>query len=175
MIRKLYLLRHGKAGWGNPADGDHGRTLDVSGLEDCGRLGAYVIENGINPDHIFCSSAVRAQETLETLMDAADKNWPVTNMREIYTAGPTELLDIIRSADDSINTLLIVGHNPTLHELTCAFTHDGPEVLRRTLKKQFPSGTIVGLKFDIERWQDITAASGTLISMDSPKDMPSYF
>jgi len=174
-MKKLYLLRHGKAGWGNPADGDHGRTLDVSGLEDCQRLGTYVIENGINPDQIFCSSAIRAQETLETLTDAADKNWPVTNMRDIYTAGASELLDIIHDADDNIKTLMIVGHNPTLHELSCAFAKAGPEKLLKTLKKQFPSGTIAGFKFDVEQWQEIKPASGTLISLDSPRDMPSYF
>ena len=126
--RRLLLLRHAKAEPGGASD--HDRDLDVRGRRDADALGHEMRRQGLSPQLVLCSSALRTRRTVE-LLGAFD---PTPSMREtaaLYLATPDALLSALRAAPQEIRTLLLVGHNPGLHGLALhlAGSH-APQALR---------------------------------------------
>ena len=62
---RLYLLRHARSGWALPGQRDFDRSLDEVGYIDAERLAQTAADQGIRPDRILCSTAVRCRETAE--------------------------------------------------------------------------------------------------------------
>ncbi len=112
--RRLLLLRHAKA----EPDGasDHDRDLDARGRRDADTLGHEMRRQGLSPQLVLSSSALRTRRTVE-LLGAFDPTPSTREMDALYLAAPDALLSALRAAPQEIRTLLLVGHNPGLHGL----------------------------------------------------------
>jgi hypothetical protein len=64
-MRRLYLLRHAKSSWEDVGLADHDRPLAPRGRRAAKAIGRHLRDSGIEPELVLCSSARRAQETLE--------------------------------------------------------------------------------------------------------------
>lgn len=174
-MKTLYLLRHGKAGWGGVGSTDHERSLDVDGVTASKRLGLHMVKHTILPDLILYSSAKRVVETLKAILSAVSPSLPSIEKEEIYNATKHSLLALINATDNSLESLMVIGHNPTMHELSHSLVGDGDQSLRDHLLQGFPSGTIVGITFDVDTWADVRDNGGTIIHLDSPDERPLGF
>lgn len=104
---RLLLIRHAKTEQGTP---DETRKLTDRGRSDAAAIGAWLESAGVVPDAVVVSPATRARQTWElTGVDA-----PVTVDDRIYDNRPEGLLAIAREADESVQMLAIVGHNPSI-------------------------------------------------------------
>ncbi|MEU7865537.1 histidine phosphatase family protein [Dactylosporangium sp. NPDC049140] len=113
-VRTLILLRHAKAADPDDYATDIERPLTARGHRDAAAAGAWLEDQGLKPDAVLCSTAVRTRETLEELgVDA-----PVVYEHRIYTGPALDTLDLLRQAGAAVETLLLVGHNPTLSDLS---------------------------------------------------------
>jgi phosphohistidine phosphatase SixA len=65
--RRLYLLRHAKSSWDEPALADHDRPLAARGRRAGELLAEHVRRARIAPQLVLCSSSARTRETLATL------------------------------------------------------------------------------------------------------------
>jgi len=113
--RQLLILRHGKSDWDNNTDDFH-RPLKKSGVEAAQKIGRFLLEHELIPDHIVSSPALRA---LGTAMEVVRMMGP-QNIHEddnIYEAGVDELLEVVGEIPESCDRALIIGHNPGLDEL----------------------------------------------------------
>ncbi|MCD0450605.1 histidine phosphatase family protein [Actinocorallia sp. API 0066] len=113
MNKRLLVLRHAKAeaGFGLA---DHERPLAERGLRDTAEMGAHLRAEGLRPDLVLCSTALRTRQTLEGLgLDDV----PVSFERGIYTGDGYDLLTLVQITPAEVGTLLLVGHNPAVHEL----------------------------------------------------------
>lgn len=168
-MRRLILLRHAKTERDAPSGKDHDRRLDERGHRDGAEIGRWLAAEDYRPDLVLVSAATRAQETW-TLIRAAMPSVQARHLPELYGASTSELLKAIHSATASDpKCLMIVAHNPGLHELALALIAGGDKDGRRALDANLPTSGVVVIDFKIDDWDDIGFRGGELERFASPK------
>ncbi len=156
-MKRLFLLRHAKAGFGQD---DKSRPLAKQGKKDAFRLGQYLAEKNLLPDHILCSAALRAKETFETLSEGAELSFSVTFLNELYLASEDYMTQLLHKLDPSVQAPMIIAHNPglaiMLHNLAYTPPHDAPII-------KFPPCMVSILDFDIKNWSELRHHSGYIL------------
>ena len=169
-MRRLLLMRHAKTETDAPSGKDFDRRLDDRGLQDAAAMGAWLDRHPPQPDLVCVSTAARARQTWDLIAAELDVQPVVAHLDELYSAGPAELLAVIRAAAvEDPATLMIVGHNPGLHELALGLIGGGDANDRRAIASNLPTGGIVIIDFAIEDWNDVAFRGGQLAQFVSPK------
>ncbi|HUD89874.1 MAG TPA: histidine phosphatase family protein, partial [Xanthobacteraceae bacterium] len=123
------------------------------------------------------SPAVRAHQTWEiaweAMKDLAPKDLAAPRVEllpELYGADPSQLLETIRgaSATDPAR-LMVVGHNPGMHEFALALAGSGDAAVRRALADNLPTSGLAIFDFAIDDWADVAFRRGQLVLFVSPK------
>ena len=114
---RLMVLRHASSEKAQPGMRDFDRALNERGRKDAAKIGAYMAHHALLPDRVIVSPARRARETWEHVSEAFPVAPPVDYDNRLYEGGPDAILAVIRENDPSIGSLLIIGHNPGLHEI----------------------------------------------------------
>ncbi|MQY05489.1 SixA phosphatase family protein [Actinomadura macrotermitis] len=153
----LIVLRHAKAAAGiGLADFD--RPLTERGRTDAAATGDRLRDRGLLPDAVLCSPALRTRQTLEGL--ALGDGVPVEFEQGIYDNDPAVLADLVRLTGDEARTLLLVGHNPAVHQLVHDLAGDAAP-------REFPTCAAAVIELG-GPWRDLVP--GTLTSAWTPKD-----
>lgn len=172
-MRRLMLLRHAKTETDAPSGQDHDRRLDDRGRSDAGEIGHFIARHPPFPELVLVSSAVRAQQTWNLVWEAMQDRVPapeVETLDELYGAEPAELLRIVRMASGSDpKRLMLVGHNPGMHELALMLAGDGDKASRKALEDNLPTSGLAVLDFDTDDWTDVAFRRGNLVRFVSPK------
>jgi phosphohistidine phosphatase len=114
-VRRLVLLRHATAEPGGGSIDDVLRPLALNGRRQAVRVGGALRETGLVPERVLCSSALRTRQTWELLAaHLGDVDPDVVVSDDLYAADVTDVLDLVRSTDSRVRTLLVVGHEPTM-------------------------------------------------------------
>jgi phosphohistidine phosphatase len=171
-MRRLMLLRHAKTETDAPSGKDHDRRLDDRGRSDAADIGAWMVRHGHVPDLVLVSTATRAVQTWNTVhgaMKAAPQPL-VANLPELYGAGPSQLLQVIHAVDgEDPQHLLVIGHNPGLHELALALIGSGDAAGRKALAENLPTSGLAMIDFPVQDWKDVSFRGGKLELFVSPK------
>lgn len=144
------LMRHAKSAWDDPELSDHDRPLNGRGRDAAERMGRYMVEQGLEPQLVLCSSAVRTSETLEILSRSFTHEPQVHHHRGLYLASPATILQAIRRWAEKEARILLLGHNPGMHELVEHFTEP---------LDKFPTAALAEISFDLADWQSLIEAS----------------
>ncbi len=163
VTRTLVLVRHAEAeSW---AASDLERALTPAGVEMAGVLGGWLRDQGVAPDAALVSGATRTRQTWAGLAEAAGWQLQPTYDDGLYAAGPDTALDLIRFAAPDAATLLVLGHNPTIHFLAQVLS-DGtgaPELTSR-LASDFPPASVAVFSLDGE-WARVSEGYGALTAV----------
>ena len=170
-MKTLILLRHAKSSWDNPAARDFDRPLNPKGRKAARAIGRELRERGLRFDSAIASPAVRVVETVAGVAEGYGAAISPAYHPGIYLASPATLLELIRSADDSAERLLIVGHNPGLERLALILTRDDGDGLRGALAKKYPTATVAEIAFPIEHWRDVSEGTGRIERFIRPRDL----
>jgi len=170
-MKRLCLLRHAKSDWGDPAKDDFDRPLNARGEKAADFMADYIAHSAYRPDAILCSTAARASATCAPLCAALGKGVPVTYLDELYHAMPDVMMDAIRKAPNTAETLLVVGHNPGLVLLAMALAQDPEEETALRIAHGVPTGGFIVFDFDIERWSDVDEGEGVPRFFGRPRDL----
>ncbi|KAA1416010.1 histidine phosphatase family protein [Nocardioides humilatus] len=108
----MVVVRHAKAEAYGSTDFD--RELAPRGLGDAAAAGAWLAEQGVGADAALVSAAARTRQTWEVLSGAAGWDVAADYDRSLYGADEDGVLDLVRTTDETIGTLVVVGHNPTM-------------------------------------------------------------
>ena len=157
---RLLLLRHAKAlGAAGPAGeaGDHARDLSERGLRDAMALGGTMRQRELKPDLVLVSSALRTRRTLEMLEPFEGPAPAVVPADRFYLAEADELLAALHEVPDTIGILLLIGHNPGLHELA-SYLSGGEAGAPAELRAGMPTCTLVSLSVG-GAWRDLQPRS----------------
>ena len=141
--RRVVLMRHAKATHPGGVE-DQERPLAGRGERDAAALGRWLRTAVGPPDLAITSPAARARRTWEVA--ATELADPVEVLVEpaAYHADPEGLLELLRSAPEGARTLVLVGHNPGMHDLALLLSTDGSEDSDDVLSAGFPtSGAVV--------------------------------
>jgi phosphohistidine phosphatase len=172
-MRRLMLLRHAKTETDAPSGKDQDRRLDDRGRNDAAEIGGWMTRHPPFPDSVLVSPAVRAHQTWEIAWQAMKKRVPepeVELVPELYGADPAQLLLTIREASTADpKTLMLVGHNPGMHELALALAGSGDAMGRRALADNLPTSGLAVFDFEIDDWADVAFRRGRLVQFVSPK------
>ncbi|MBC7576902.1 MAG: histidine phosphatase family protein [Tardiphaga sp.] len=170
-MRRLLLLRHAKTETDAPSGRDSARRLDDRGQIDAATMGGWLKRHPPLPDLVCVSTAIRARQTWDLAAAAMTGMVPaVAHLEELYGAGPAELLAVIRgAASEDPQHLMIIGHNPGLHELAIGLIGRGDDEGRAALDNNLPTSGLVVIEFPIEDWDDIAFRGGRLLHYVSPK------
>ena len=178
-MRHLMLLRHAKTERDSPTGNDRDRRLNARGREDAPTLGRYLAAHRIVPQCVLVSPATRARETWNLLKDELTNTPPHEIVNELYGADTSELLHIVRIAQQlahgrNTDRLMIVGHNPGLHEFALALTRTGDaksakvDASYRALADNLPTSGLAMISFAIDDWTDVSFGRGRLERLISP-------
>lgn len=122
-VRTLVLLRHAKAE--TPGEQpDLERSLTKTGEADADAAGSWLADEGLKPDLVICSPATRTRQTWRGVSVAMAQAHPDTAAPEVhyepdlYEGGRTEVIDLLRAVPEEIGTVLVVGHNPTVSDVS---------------------------------------------------------
>jgi len=172
-MRRLMLLRHAKTETDAPSGRDQDRRLDERGHRDAAEIGTWLSRHPPFPDFVQVSPAVRAKQTWELAWEAmkAQVRPPrVEYVPELYGADPTDILQVIRMASVADpKHLMVVGHNPGMHELALALTGDGEAAGRKALADNLPTSGLAVFDFATDDWNDVAFRRGRLVLFVSPK------
>jgi phosphohistidine phosphatase len=175
-MRRLMLLRHAKTEHDAPSGRDHDRRLDERGRLDAAAIGTWIGRHPPLPDTVLVSTAVRAKQTWEIARDAMHEAFreaphpQVEWLDEIYGAETAQLLQIVRmaSATDPAR-LMLVGHNPGMHELALMLAGGGDAAAKKALEDNLPTAGLAILDFAIDDWNEVAFRRGKLVRFTSPK------
>lgn len=173
-MRQLLLLRHAKSSWDDPQLADHARPLNARGRRAAAAMARAMRELGLAPEVVLVSSARRTLQTLEALAPLPDS--PIVEpMDALYLAPWEKLLDAVHGVPETARSVLLIGHNPGLHELALALagaaamtTRDGAA---RRLAEAYPTGALA--EFSVATpWRFLEAGGGRLVRFLTPRDLP---
>lgn len=126
-MHQLILLRHAKAVRGGAELPDHDRPLTPEGRKAAAAIGTAMRGMGLTPDVVLVSSALRTLETLDSLEPWEDRP-NVETMHGLYMASQQQIRDILRDLPETVRSVLVIGHNPGIHELAQWLAKDtGPK------------------------------------------------
>ena len=172
-MRRLLLLRHAKTETDAPSGQDQDRRLDDRGRRDAADIGDWISRHPPCPSRVLVSPAVRAHQTWEIVREAmASQASPpeVEFLPELYGADPTQLLQTIRMASVADpRALLVVGHNPGMHELALTLTGSGDAAAKKALDDNLPTAGLAIFDFATDDWNDVAFRRGKLVQFVSPK------
>ncbi|HEX2357189.1 MAG TPA: histidine phosphatase family protein [Micromonosporaceae bacterium] len=128
--RTLILLRHSKSEHGGDA-ADIDRSLTERGHADAAAAGAWLAHRGLSPDLVICSPAKRTRQTWHGVALALGEAGPaqaapvVRYEHQAYGGSADDLLALVCAADEAVGTVLLIGHNPSVSELSAALDPAG--------------------------------------------------
>jgi phosphohistidine phosphatase len=167
-MRRLLLLRHAKTERPAPGQRDRDRKLTERGRLDAPIIGAYMARHRLIPDLVLVSPAVRTLETWELAAAALGKTPRLTKDEGIYNANTDILAELIRETD-AARTLLMIGHNPGMHDLARQLIGSGDVQARETLNEKLPTSGLVVIDFAFDDWSKLHDGSGRLERFVSPR------
>ncbi len=114
-MRQLLLLRHAETSPAPRGTSDHARLLTEYGEQQALSMGKFLASRKVRPDLILSSDAKRTQKTAELINLSFQSKHIMSNT--LYNCSAQQLLNEIKQCDESIKTLLVVNHNPGIHQL----------------------------------------------------------
>ena len=162
-MKQIYVLRHAKSSWDNSNLSDFERPLADRGIRDAKKMSKFLKDMNIKIDKVLCSNAIRAKETFDLTADGfnfeIDK---ATYLDKLYFGDTTIIIQDLKELDESLNNILIVGHNPTLHYLV--------EILTNESINRFTTCNLATISHDGE-WVSLNSQQCSLKSLIRPKEL----
>ncbi|WP_114751054.1 SixA phosphatase family protein [Pleomorphovibrio marinus] len=156
MVKELCIIRHGMAETSHGQENDFERKLTSSGRGRISRLAHLLKTREFEFDLALYSNAVRCKETFDILQsyDLIRKAIPKPS---IYQASHPTLLQLIYGLDESLERVLLVGHNPGVSQLVGYLSGD--------LSLMLSPGMVVHLRFEGLEWKELSKKSGMVIEV----------
>jgi phosphohistidine phosphatase len=166
---RLWLLRHAKSSWDDQALADHERPLSSRGERDAERMCAYLADEAIRPAIVVCSSALRARQTFAKVLESLGTELDVRIEPELYTFDVAGLLERLQMVPDDVSSVMLVGHNPAIHDLTLLLAGRGADLA--DVQEKFPTCGLIEIELPPTPWSDIGPGVGTLTRFVSPRSL----
>lgn len=165
-MKTLFLVRHAKAEASRePELQDSERSLAKRGKKAAQKLAKNLRKNSPAPQLIISSPAKRALQTARIL--AAEFDYPPeaivlneTLYQQPEKGGEAALLEMVRALDNRYQSVMVVGHDPSLSKFA--------RFLYRDFAENLPAGAVAEFEFPVRSWKRLKAGAAALRSFDFP-------
>lgn len=168
-MRRLILLRHAQAEASEPGMADRARVLSERGRKDAGKIGAYMASHALIPDRVMISPAARTQESWKLASPAFGSPPALLPADALYDATPEAIIGLIKAAPNAAQSLLVIAHNPGVHEAALTLIATGDIDTRERLREGLPTSGLAVIDFAFDAWSKVRPQSGRLERFISPK------
>lgn len=163
--RRLVLLRHAKAE--HPDVPDIQRPLSLVGRKQSAKVGRALAADDLVPDLVLCSSSVRTRQTWDLVRSSLGAEPDVRFLDDLYYAGSSALVELVRSVPADVRTVLVVGHEPTMSQAAVLLA--GAESDRATLERvRAGVPTASWSLLEVGAWDALAAATASLRRLAVP-------
>lgn len=160
-MKTLYLLRHAKSSRTDTALPDRERPLEPRGERDATKMGRRWSQRHVKPDLILSSPAARALATAQIVAQGLEyKAQQITVDDRLYAATEDALMAVIEALDDTLDRVMLVGHNPGF---TALAHHFDSEITH------LPTCALAEFRFEVDSWAGMGQARPARTIFDSPK------
>ena len=167
-MKRLGLLRHAKSDMDDAALRDFDRGLNERGRRGAALIGQDIAAQGIAWDAVIASPAVRVTRTIEASGLAVVPQYD----ERAYLADAATLMELLRQVEGDPASVLIVGHNPGLHELLFRLVDPAHEnALFGCAVEKFPTASFAVLELAIDDWAQLAPGCGQLTHFARPRDL----
>ncbi len=170
-MRRLLLFRHATAERADAAETDLQRLLTPQGRAEAATMGAYLASHALRPDQVLVSPAARTRETWRQIAAALRTAPEPAFDARLYNATAQTLLSVVKQTPDESRTVLVLGHNPGLHELAMLLTATGEIDTRERLRENLPTAGLAVIDFALDAWAKLHARAGRLERFVSPRSI----
>lgn len=162
-MKTLILVRHAKSSWKHNVI-DHERPLNNRGNNDAQILSKHLKSKNLDIDSVLSSDAVRARVTAGIFVDNLNVNQENFSLNHnLYDFSGENLTQVIKECDNSINHLMVFGHN---HAITSFVNRYGNKYIDNV-----PTCGVTIIEFEIDFWENLN--QGKTISTIFPRDLKS--
>jgi len=165
-MKTLLLMRHAKSSWKDKNLKDTERPLSKRGKRNAVQIGKLLADNELKPELILSSPVRRAQETAGLLVETFDSACETIYMDRLYMAEPDIILETLMNLPDTVERVMVVGHNP------------GMECLMQLLTGQIaslPTAGFSNISLSIASWKELgRKARGELIQLWRPAENENF-
>lgn len=162
-MKTIFLVRHAKSSWESPALEDFDRPLNRRGKQDAPKMGGRLKDKNIMPDLLISSPAKRTLKTARKMAKAM--GYPkkkISFIDSLYHASSREFFLVIQGISSSVDTLMVVGHNPGLTDFANAICERGID--------NIVTAGIYAVQLSVDDWKEIKNGSkGRLLFYEYPK------
>jgi phosphohistidine phosphatase len=166
-VKRLYLLRHAKSSWDDPALADRERPLAARGRAATALLTSHLLREEIKPALVLYSPARRTQETFQGIGSALGE---VESRAEpdLYGASAEDLLERLQKLPEELASAMLIGHNPAVQDLAERLARDHDDLPR--LERKYPTGALATFSFD-GGWSQLGPRAVREVTFVRPKDL----
>jgi len=164
-MKTIFVIRHAKSSWENAGLNDFDRPLNERGKRDAPRMGKRLKERSIHPDLMLTSPAKRAWSTCKRIAETL--GYPKGNIQteqNLYHADEDEILSVVQKIPETVNNLMIFGHNPGLTDFVNSLSPKDNYI------DNVPTCGVVSFKFNVKSWQEVNFQKGEFQFFDFPKN-----
>lgn len=161
-MKALFILRHAKSSWKDSSLADFDRPLNARGRKAASLIGQFIGRQGIEPDVVLSSPAVRARETIEIVRDSAALRVDIGYDERVYEASAASLLEVISRIEDKNDTALLVGHNPGMGDLVQVLTGRA---------EHMPAAALAKVTLEARKWSEVLGTRGRLEWLARPREL----
>ncbi len=149
---------------------DRDRPLTERGRRAAAAMRQAMLGLGLAPDLVLVSAARRTLQTLEAL-----EPWEDTPLQEqletLYLASAAQMIGILNEVQETVRSVLLIGHNPGMHELAQTLIEGvAPTDAARRLAGGYPTGALA--EFVIAGpWMRLGAGGARLTRFITPREL----
>lgn len=151
-LKTLYLIRHAKSDWDTPFLSDWHRQLSKRGQKNAVSLAKLLKKRNIYIQKALVSDAKRSRATFDILRNHYSFVKKAVHTNGLYESDRKQIEAIISAENDSIESLLVVGHNPGMEDfasfLLSPANHHSPFF-------KFPTATLAIFAGYAHSWQEL--------------------
>lgn len=167
MDKNLLLIRHATAEdvTNSSMVRDQDRELTSRGIMESARMGKYLKDSEVAINAIFCSPATRTHTTANLIAEQIKFETDNVQLADgLYGSGPRGYLALLNGFNETLETVIIVGHNPDI-----SFFAD--YLSSQDCGGSMSKATVIHLKFNDLTWAEISQKSGSLVKRVDVKDL----
>lgn len=133
---------------------DFERSLEARGVEESQNVGRYLMDEGLLPERALVSPSFRTRETWHA-SHLSNEQIDLLFLPELYLASTADLLEAIRTHGGDARVLLVVGHNPSVHDLAVDLVEYGDRYAFARMREYFPTAAFAVLDLAEGTWRDL--------------------